>query len=439
MKKKMFVLSGMVLALLSLSACGSSNNDGSNEAGGKTEEGKTKITFNWWGSEVRHERYIKAIELFESENPDIDVEYEYSAWDDYWKKLATKSAAGELPDIMQMDAQYLAQYGEKNQLADLSSYIGEEISKEGINEAILNTALIQDRILAMTPAVNAMSMLINEEKVSLASSTLDYSTYTFSDFVKTVEEVKKATGQYGWIDVSDNSVLLQYFLRTKGEDIYKYNANGTPEIGFSKGNFLTFMEAIASLAASEALPTAEVVNNLKSFDENPFALGEAGFLQTWTNQYVTYQESAGEEVKISMELPYDTKGTKALYYRPTFYYSVAETSKNKEAAAKFIDFIVNNVEAGKIFGTERGIPANVNVKEAIYPDMSETEKATADYLDAIEDLVGDASPVPPVGYSEINNHFKEVYAEVTYGTMTPEEAYTSFVEKAEEIFDENYN
>ncbi|MCB5953171.1 extracellular solute-binding protein [Enterococcus sp. BWT-B8] len=437
MKRKILAFLGISALALGLAACGSGSEEKEKTASG---DDKTKISFTWWGAEVRHEKYIAAIEVFEEQNPDIDIEYEYGAWDDYWKKLATKSAAGELPDVMQMDASYLAQYGEKNQLADLTDFVadGGGIDISNINESLIETAAMNDKLYAIAPSMNAMSMLVNKGITDEAGTTVDFSKYTFDDFVKSVSDTQKATGKYGWMDVSDNSVLLQYYLRTQGEELYKYDSNGKPKLAFSEKSFVTFMTAIQELAESGALPTAEVVNNLKSFDEYPFSLGEAAYLQTWTNQYVTYQESASDGVEFSLELPFDAEKTGAMYYRPTFYYSISETSKEKDAAAKFVDFIVNDEEANKIIGTERGIPANAAAKEAIYEEMTETEKATSDYLDKIESMVGAASPVPPVGYSELNSHFKDLYAEITYATMTPKEAYDDFAAKAEEIFDENY-
>ncbi|MBP1040194.1 carbohydrate ABC transporter substrate-binding protein [Vagococcus sp. BWB3-3] len=417
-----------------LTACGSKKEETA------STDGKKKVSFVWWGAEVRHEKYIKAIELFEEKNPDIDIEFEYSAWDDYWKKLATKSAAGELPDVMQMDAAYVAQYGVKNQLSDLNEFVKSDggIDVSQIDTSLIDTARLNDKLYAIAPSMNAMSMITNPQLLEKAGVTFDYDSWTFEDMAKGVSAVHDKTGGYGWIDVSDNSVLLQYFLRTKGEELYEYDKDGKPVLAFSKENFVEFMTTIQKLAKAGALPTAEVVNNLKSFDENPFSLGEAGVLQSWTNQYVTYQESAGENVTFSLELPYDAKETGALYYRPTFYYSMSQTSKVKDEAAKFIDFIVNDPEAAKIIGTERGIPSNNKNKELLYPDMSDTEKRTADYLTDVAEIVGEASPVPPIGYSELNNHFKDLYAEITYDTMTPAEAYQSFVEKAEEIFAENY-
>ena len=283
-----------------------------------------------------------------------------------------------------------------------------------------------------------MSMITNQALVDKAGAGVDYENYTFEDWVASIEKVKQETGEYGMIDVVDNYVLLQYYLRTQGEELLQYNDEGKPELAFSKENFTKFMDAIGKLAKEEAIPTAEVASNIKSFDENPFSLGKVAYYQNWNNQFVTYTQSAADGVELSLNLPYSAKDG-ALFYRPSFFYSVAQTSKNKEAAAKFANFLVNDEEANKIIGTERGIPASTVAKDAIYEDMTDEEKVASDYLDEIADYVGDASPVLPVGFSELNTHFKDVFAEITYGTMTAEEAYDSYVAKAEEIFDENYD
>lgn len=434
MKRKLATIIGIGALSLALVGCGSKETEES-----KSNDGKTVVSFNWWGSEVRHEKYIEAIELFEKNNPDIDIEYEYGAWDDYWKKLATKSAAGDLPDVMQMDAGYLSQYGVKNQLTDLSEYTSSgTINTDKINESVVSSGKIDEKLFAIAPSMNAMSMIVNKKVTDEAGVSIDYSSYSFDDFVQATRDVHEKTGKYGWIDVVDNSVLLQYYLRTQGEELFKYNNDGKPELAFSEENFIKFMTTIQELAKEEAIPTAEVASNVKSFDENPLSIGDVALYETWTNQFVAYQESASDGVSFDLELPFDSKDTGALFYRPTFYYSVSQTSTEKEAAAKFVDFLVNDEEANKIIGTERGIPSNTDAKKAIYDQMSDTEKRTADYLDEIEPLVGEASPVPPLGYSELNTHFKDLFAEMTYGTMSAEEAYKSFVGKAGEIFDENY-
>ncbi|MDI5789880.1 extracellular solute-binding protein [Bacillus licheniformis] len=51
------------------------------------------------------------------------------------EKLAPMSAAGQLPDVIQMDMAYLSQYGKKGQLEDLTPYVKDgTINTESIDE-----------------------------------------------------------------------------------------------------------------------------------------------------------------------------------------------------------------------------------------------------------------------------------------------------------------
>ncbi|MBR8640448.1 extracellular solute-binding protein [Streptomyces tuirus] len=81
--------------------------------------GKTVIRFNWWGSDVRHDQTKQMIALFEKAHPDIDVQPEYSNWDDYWKKLSTGAAAGDMPDVLQITDPFMYSYIDNGQLMDL--------------------------------------------------------------------------------------------------------------------------------------------------------------------------------------------------------------------------------------------------------------------------------------------------------------------------------
>lgn len=436
MKKKVFLAAGVALLTVALVGCGTSKKD---EKAATGKDDKQKITFTWWGSETRHKGYIAAIELFEKNNPNIDVEYEFSAWDDYWKKLATKAAAGELPDVMQMGETYLGEYGKKNLLLDMTSATGSDgaVRTGEIPEAIIEAGKIDDKVVALAPTMTAMGMLYNGDLLKSAGVELNWEDYSFEDYNKAIQQIHDKTGKYGSIDVIDNYALMQYYFRTQGEDLYKFNKDGKPEVGFKKATAVEFFKSVYDLAKNKSLPTAEVASNVKSFDENPFSTGDVAFYEIWQNQFASYVDAASDGVKISLELPYGAQSG-ALSYRPTFYYSVAKTTKYKAAAQKFLDFFVNDEEAAKLMGTERGIPTNTKVLETLYPLMSETEKTSADYLTKISDLVGEASAVPPVGFSAISQAAKDVYAELTYGTMTPEEAYKDLVEKMEATFDENY-
>lgn len=60
----------------------------------------------WWGSQDRHDKTIAAIELYESLNPNVKIEYEYYSFDDYFTKLKTLVASDQVWDVFQMGGNF---------------------------------------------------------------------------------------------------------------------------------------------------------------------------------------------------------------------------------------------------------------------------------------------------------------------------------------------
>ena len=59
-----------------------------------------RLTF--WGGQDRADRTYKVTDLFSAANGG-SVQGEFLAWNDYWPKLATLTAGGNAPDVIQMD------------------------------------------------------------------------------------------------------------------------------------------------------------------------------------------------------------------------------------------------------------------------------------------------------------------------------------------------
>jgi multiple sugar transport system substrate-binding protein len=59
-----------------------------------------RLTF--WGGQARADRTYGVTDLYTAAKGTA-VEGEFLAWNDYWPKLATQTAGGNAPDIIQMD------------------------------------------------------------------------------------------------------------------------------------------------------------------------------------------------------------------------------------------------------------------------------------------------------------------------------------------------
>ena len=64
----------------------------------------------WWGSQDRHDRTIKVIELYQKKNPNVKIAYEFASFNDHLTKMTTQAAGNSLPDIMQQDYAWIAEW-----------------------------------------------------------------------------------------------------------------------------------------------------------------------------------------------------------------------------------------------------------------------------------------------------------------------------------------
>jgi hypothetical protein len=84
---------------------------------------KIELRIAWWGSQNRHDRTIKVIEMYEAENPNVDITYEFAGFDDYWTKLAPQAAGGNLPDIIQQDYARIEEWVARDVMLPLDGFV----------------------------------------------------------------------------------------------------------------------------------------------------------------------------------------------------------------------------------------------------------------------------------------------------------------------------
>ena len=106
-----------VPGLAGLAACGPNASGG---GGGGSADGSASLRLAWWGNPTRDESTKEVVEAFEEVDDSISVSLEPGEWSGYWDKLATQTAGGDTPDVIQMDEKYIAEYGGRGALLNLA-------------------------------------------------------------------------------------------------------------------------------------------------------------------------------------------------------------------------------------------------------------------------------------------------------------------------------
>ena len=412
-----------LLTLTTLAACGP------NMAGSSGSDPGT-VRFAWWGNPTRDELTRAAIDAYAEVAQDITVAAEPGEWDGYWDKLATQVAGGDCPDVLQMDESYLAEYASRGILLDLADA---DLDTSAFDPAALDTGRVEDGLFALNAGINAPVLLANPEVFEAAGMDLpDDTTWTWDVLVDIATRLTDATdeGTYGVQQFGTaGGPPLFVFLRQLGAE--RFSAEGG--LGYAAEDLQQWMELVLRLQETGAAPSASeaVEDAARSLDQSLFAVGRCGMQAQWSNQAVTFDSSLGGTVEI-LRMP-SMSGSAAdaeLWYKASMYFAVAAGSPNAEAAAAFVDWMVNSPEGGTTLLAERGVPANLDVREAVLPELVDSDRKSVDFIEAIADELGDPPPITPPGGGAVDDALARHIEDVLFGRADPATASAAMVDEA---------
>lgn len=393
----------------------------------------TTLRLYWWGTPNRAERTLGVAKLFEAAHAGVKINGEVGG-NDYWPKLTTMIAGGNAPDIFQLEPSRFADYSRRGTALPLNDYLGKVIRTDKLAPGVLDLGTVDGKVSGMPLSLNAFAMFYDTEAFKQAGITPPSQKATWDEFAKMCIELTKAMGKKNVWAVSNGArynYAFQAFLEQRGKKLY--SAEGG--IGFDVNDAKDWYGYWESLAKNGGCVPAEIQALDKlNVDSSPMATGNAVITIAFSNQLPAYQGLVKNPLAITTLPVGSVDGPSGLFYRPGLHWSIASTAKNPELAAQFIDLFVNDIEAGKILGVERGVPVNVEVKDAVVPLVDPTPRLTVDYISAIEGIVGAYPPPVPVGASEFDERaLRPIADKLAFGQLTPAQAAEEVVKAAGQI------
>lgn len=412
------LLAAGIATVLVVTACG--GDDGG-------DGGDVSLRFSWWGSDERHQQTEEIIAAFEAEHENIEIVADYTDWDSYWDRLATATAGGDIPDVMTQEERYMTDYARNGQLLDLNEVSG-TLDLSGVDPLAMGSGQIDGSQYAVATGVNAFTIVADPRIFEDAGVEMpDDSTWTWDDYVDIAAEISASGGDvYGAQAFGTNEAGFNVYARQRGEALYAPDGS----LGFSAETLADYwsisMEMIGG-GAPDADLTAEI--GATGPDQSLLATNAGAMGFWWTNQLGTLAESAGRELRL-LRTPGEA-GHPGMYLKPAMFYSIAADTDHPEEAAMFVDFLLNRRESIDIMLTDRGLPANLELREAILPRLPDTENQVAEFMAEIAPELGDPPPPPPNGAGEIPDIMQRMFDEVLFERLTPLEAADQFMREAE--------
>lgn len=385
----------------------------------------------WWGGDSRHKAILKAIELYEQKNPGVQIEGEYQGYDGYYEKMMTTLSSGTAPDLFQFHRDWIPDVqGAKHYLADLSTLpVDTTTLKEGVLE---KSGMYNGEPVLYPCTVGGTALFVNSDFA--ATYGLDTSKqYTWTEFMELGQQIHakdpEAYLMTADVDVLNRLIILASISQQTGGSLINEETYG---LNFTEEQMKDALQLILDLYETNTLePFGEAAVFVGQMEQNnKWVNGKIGVLMDVTGATAKYKASISGSLD-TMAIPrIEDAKCSGVDFSGNMGFCVNDASPNKEEAAKFWDFCMNDPEATEALGDCWGYCSTETAEKTM------EEKGLLDPLlkKAVEMSQKDSYSINAIsGNTELETVRRDVIQEVIYGDITPEEGAKEIVEQYEEI------
>lgn len=319
MRTKKAALAGLVMAL----AAGTAHH------GADAAEPLNLTWVMWSGSDAETAAWQHVAGLVNAKYPDIKVELQTASWPDYWTKLPTLAASGQLPDIVSMQSLRAPGFAQiMEPLEPLAEASGFDIG--AFDPSIIEGLTQNGHLLALPYDFGPYIVYYNKTMFEAKGVPLPSLDWTQAQFVETARALTKdgnhgfATSAMGFIPFALSAGA--HYLDQDGE--LDFTNPGLVEV-FQSYADLVAKEKVAPLIPASGTPSSNIATGR-------FVAGNVAMFSTGPWQMINLRKDAKFEIGIA---PVPAGKAGSISQSAGSGFGIAKASPNKEAAWKAIQVL----------------------------------------------------------------------------------------------------
>ncbi len=303
--------------------------------------------------------YGDVAKRFEDANPDVDIELIYAPHDAYNEKFSAAVMAKQLPDVMELDAPFLANYVWSGYLQPIKPLVDKDVLDDMTGSNIAQgTYPIDKDLYAIGLTDSSVVLYGNKKYLEAIGARIPKSVddaWTREEFEGYLEKLSKLEGVKWPIDtfrgygIKTEWITYAYgpLLESAGCDLIDrkaWKASGTLD-SEACVKALTMMQTWVK--NGWVVPTSSGTNQFYA-EGQPAALAMGGH---WF-----YAEAAAAMKDNVVVMPLPKIGEKGVSPNGTWIWGISATSENPEAAGKFLSFLLKDKEYRDYAKTQSAYP-----------------------------------------------------------------------------------
>ncbi|WP_274653780.1 ABC transporter substrate-binding protein [Paenibacillus humicola] len=416
---------------------GSAGSGGDTGSSGGSGSGKqVELRMMWWGDQKRADRTNAALRLFEQKNPDIKVVGEFAPQTGYFDKLNTQIASGTAPDVFFLGGN-VTDYAQKGVLLDLQPYVGKQLDLSDMDKAMIQYGTIGGKLVHISAGANARGVVINTALFKKAGIPIPSDDWDWDTFAKISKELsdKLGKGYYGTYDYTKDGLDIAF--KQNGKQLYDMENN---KLGFDEQDAEKWFAYWDQMHKNGGVVTPElyISNPPGDTSKSLIVAGKVAMGLIPSNQFGAHQSLMQDQLTM-LQVPKGPKGHGVVFESSQGMSAYAKT-QHPEEVARLMNFWINDPDAAKILGNDRGVPVTSKMRELLSKDASPADKIVYQFCDTVSKTAA-AEQVKvsynPPGSAEFDKLEDTTMQEIGFGRKSVQEAAKDFYDSAVKIFDSN--
>lgn len=363
---------GAVVAIAGVAVAMTGCSTSSGGANGSAD-GDTIVVDMWSGSEDDTAALEAQLDVAKKQNPDLKIELRTAPWGDFFTKLTTNMASGNMACVTGMNSGMLAGYtdGFVALTADdlKTAGLAESDFADGATEILKN----KGELYGLPFDVATMLTYYNEDQLTAAGADLPKVGWTFDDF-EAIAKQATTGGKYGFgIGMGDFQWQALPIAKSGTQPV---SEDGTLQL--TDKSFASAADWYAGLVTDQKVAAPVASASDTGWGENQFTGQNAAMAVDGTWNAVGYlANDAGFKAGMA-PLPTGENGNLSLILGSGF--GIAKSCENKEAALKVLGSLLSKDAQDYIASSGRSYPARAESQPLYFESLDES------YRDQVQEV-----------------------------------------------------
>ena len=353
--------------------------------GGAEASSDTIVIDMWAGSQSDTDALNAQLEIAQEQNPDLKIELRTAPWGDFFTKLTTNMASGNMACVTGMNSGMLSSYTDgflELTDADLKDAGLDPADFSPGSEEILSN---KGTLYGMPFDIATMLVYYNADLLEAAGAPLPQPGWSFDDFEATAKAATTG-GKYGFaVGMGDFQWQALPIAKSGVQPVAK---DGTLQL--TDPDFVDAATWYSGLVTDEKVAAPVASASDTGWGENQYSGGNAAMAVDGTWNAVSYLNNDSGFTAGMTNLPTGDNGSLGLILGSGF--GIAKSCENKEAALKVLGSLLSVDAQDYIASSGRSYPARTSSQPLYFESIDEEhrDQVEAVFTSAFEQVEGQA-------------------------------------------------